>query len=193
MPVAEDRPEDPLQDRALADDHGLDRVEEIAADLPDGGGRIQLAVAGRPRRPRADEGHRFGRPTLDLAPRDRGEDRERDDPEEPPDRPAELRIVEEHPQQHREREDQSSRRERNPTPRLDPGWMARGGRDPTLDHPTPPRRPGSPRGSRSPDGGPPPPADARCTGPPRRGRSGSPTPRGRRGAARPRGPRAPSG
>src|SRR3989442_13818121 len=37
MTVAEDRPEDPLQDRALADDHGLDRVEEIAADLPDGG------------------------------------------------------------------------------------------------------------------------------------------------------------
>src|SRR3989454_220597 len=37
MTVAEDRPEDALQDRALADDHGLDRVEEIAADLPDGG------------------------------------------------------------------------------------------------------------------------------------------------------------
>src|SRR2546427_3573815 len=33
--VAEDRPEDALQDGALADDHGLDRVEEVAADLPD--------------------------------------------------------------------------------------------------------------------------------------------------------------
>src|SRR5213594_2879940 len=35
MTVAEDRPEDAFQDRALADDHGLDRVEEVAADLPD--------------------------------------------------------------------------------------------------------------------------------------------------------------
>src|SRR2546428_331967 len=35
MAVAEDRPQDPFEDRTLADDHGLDRVEEIAADLPD--------------------------------------------------------------------------------------------------------------------------------------------------------------
>src|SRR2546422_888657 len=35
MTVAEDRPEDAFQDRTLADDHGLDRIEEIAADLPD--------------------------------------------------------------------------------------------------------------------------------------------------------------
>src|SRR5881409_475587 len=33
--VSEDRPEDALEHRALADDHGLDRVEEVAADLPD--------------------------------------------------------------------------------------------------------------------------------------------------------------
>src|SRR5213594_1055653 len=169
-------------------------VGQAARGAPDRGReRIQLAIAGRPRGPRADEGRRFGRPTLNLAPRDRREDRERDDAEEPPDRPAELRVVEEHPEQHREREEQADRRERDPTPRLDPGWMARGGRNPPLEHPTPPARPGSPRGSRSPGDGPPPPADARCTGPPRRGRSRSTTPRGRRGAARPRGPRAPSG
>src|SRR6059036_3218842 len=35
MTVAEDRPEHSFQDGALADDHGLDRVEEVAADLPD--------------------------------------------------------------------------------------------------------------------------------------------------------------
>src|SRR3989449_87293 len=35
MTIAEDRPEDPFEDGALADDHGLDRVEEVAADLPD--------------------------------------------------------------------------------------------------------------------------------------------------------------
>src|SRR5207249_7887909 len=35
MTVAEDRPEHAFQDGALADDHGLDRVEEVAADLPD--------------------------------------------------------------------------------------------------------------------------------------------------------------
>src|SRR5207249_2938070 len=35
MTVAEDCPEDAFQDGTLADDHGLDRVEEVAADLPD--------------------------------------------------------------------------------------------------------------------------------------------------------------
>src|SRR2546427_8870218 len=37
LTVAEDRPEDGFRDGTLADDHGFDRVEEVAADLPDRG------------------------------------------------------------------------------------------------------------------------------------------------------------
>src|SRR2546427_3014934 len=60
MTVAEDRPKDSFQDRSLADDHRLDRIEEIAANLPDGRNvhrhasiRVRMSWNSRTKPPRA--------------------------------------------------------------------------------------------------------------------------------------------
>src|SRR5256712_832490 len=60
MTVAEDRPKDSFQDRSLADDHRLDRIEEIAANLPDGRNvhrhasiRVRMSRNSRTKPPRA--------------------------------------------------------------------------------------------------------------------------------------------
>jgi len=95
----------PLQERGPRpgrDEHLA--VREAAGRTTHGGReRIEFPVAGRTGGPWADERRRFGGPPLDLAPGDRRQDRERDDPEQPSDCAAELRVVQEHSEQHRER------------------------------------------------------------------------------------------